>query len=126
MNLVQNYQKKKKKKRHPLYRHPPTLLVKSPSRTKTFACYSRGWHCNGFIYTCETCIFELDIQYCLISEIITHEGHKHQLLLSSTSNLQSCIACGARGNYVFQCTACEFALDFICATLPLSTMYKKH
>ena len=121
MNLVQNYPKKKKKI------DTRFIDTHSPSSQNHLVglrhlCYSSGWYCNGFIYTCETCIFELDIQYCLTLEIITHEGHEHQLLLSSTSNLQSCIACGARGNYVFQCTTCEFALDFICATLPLSTM----
>nr|XP_023929243.1 uncharacterized protein LOC112040586 [Quercus suber] len=115
-----------KKKRHPLHRHPLTLLAKSPRRSKTFVCYSCGWHCNGFIYTCDTCIFELDVQCSLTPDILTHEGHEHQLILSSTANLQSCTACGGRGNHVFRCTTCEFALDFKCATLPLSTMYKEH
>ena len=96
------------------------------SRTKTFVCYSCGWRCNGFVYTCETCIFELDVQCSLTLDILTHEGHEHQLILSSTANLQSCTACGGRGNHVFRCTTCEFALDFKCVTLPLSTMYKEH
>ncbi|KAK7817127.1 hypothetical protein CFP56_043250, partial [Quercus suber] len=43
-------------------------------------------HCNGFIYTCDTCIFELDVQCSLTPDILTHEGHEHQLILSSTAN----------------------------------------
>ncbi|KAF3969177.1 hypothetical protein CMV_007007 [Castanea mollissima] len=62
----------------------------------------------------------------LVPEILTHEGHKHRLILSYTSFEQSCSSCGDRRNLVFRCTSCEFAIDFKCATLPQTTRYKQH
>ncbi|KAK7850823.1 uncharacterized protein LOC112028474 [Quercus suber] len=109
-----------KKKWHPLHRHPLTLRNIS---TRCDACYQR---CNGFFYTCESCKFGLDVQCSLVPEILTHEGHEHRLILFSTSFEQSCSSCGDRRNLVFLCTTCEFALDFKCATLPHTTMYKQH
>ncbi|XP_030958580.1 uncharacterized protein LOC115980479 [Quercus lobata] len=82
--------------------------------------------CNGFLYTCQTCHVELDVQCSLLSDILIHEGHKHQLFLSFTGNEQSCSSCGSKIYFVFRCTTCEFALDFKCATLPQTTRYKQH
>uniref|UniRef100_A0A2N9I3A2 Phorbol-ester/DAG-type domain-containing protein n=1 Tax=Fagus sylvatica TaxID=28930 RepID=A0A2N9I3A2_FAGSY len=57
---------------------------------------------------------------------LPHKSHKHQLFLSSTSYRQSCSSCGSKEFSVFRCPTCEFALDFKCATLPLTTRYKQH
>ena len=40
--------------------------------------------------------------------------------------MQSCHNCDFEDCVVFHCTTCEFALDFKCATLPLTTSYKQH
>ncbi|XP_075658613.1 uncharacterized protein LOC142628388 [Castanea sativa] len=108
------------KKRNPLHQHPLTLRK---NLTRCDACYQR---CNGFFYDCDSCYFHLDVQCSLVLEILTHKGHKHQLILSYTSFEQSCSSCGAKRNLVFHCTSCEFALDFKCATLPQTTRYEQH
>ena len=111
------------KKRHLLHQSQLTLLPKIPFGNKCYAC---SQYCNGFVYTCTTCNFKIDVQCSLILEILTHEGHKHRLILSYTSFTQSCNSYGDRRNLVFRCTTCEFALDFKCVTLPQTTRHKQH
>ena len=113
-----------KKKRHPLHQHPLSLLPMKPS--KDFRCYACHHKCNGFTYSCETCRFRLDVQCSMISEILTHPGHDHALILSSVDSSQNCSCCDSRTYPIFRCTSCAFALDFRCATLPHSTRYKQH
>ncbi|KAK7840228.1 uncharacterized protein LOC112037946 [Quercus suber] len=114
------------KKQHPLHQHPLTLLQKSSRGSQSFGCDACGQYCNGFVYTCVPCYFEIDVQCSLISDIFTHKGHKHRLFLSYRGFNQSCSSCDNRRNLVFRCTSCEFALDFKCATLPQTTRYKQH
>ena len=111
------------KKQHSLHQHPLTLQKSSMSMFRCTACDQST---TGFRYACEPCQFKLDVQCSLVPEILTHEGHKHQLILSYTSFDQSCSSCGYERNLVFRCTTCEFALDFKCVTLPQTTMYKQH
>ena len=113
-----------KTKRHPLHQHPLSLLPMKPS--KDFRCYACHRKCNGFTYSCETCRFRLDVQCSMISEILTHPGHDHALILSSVDSSQNCSCCDSRTYPIFRCTSCAFALDFRCATLPHSTRYKQH
>ena len=115
-----------RKKWHPLYRHSLTLLPKSPYYSRPFWCIVYGLHCNGFTYNCDRWKFDLDVQCSLTLDILTHKGHQHRLLLSSTPYLQSCNSCGSERNQVFCCISCEFALDYKCATLPQTTRYKQY
>ena len=62
----------------------------------------------------------------LASDILTHKGHEHQLILSTKGYEQTCTSCNSETYYIFRCTICEFALDVKCATLPYTTTYKKH
>ena len=112
-----------KKKRHPLHQHPLTLLEVSHRRIECHAC---GQYFNGFTYNCEECNFHLDVHCSLISDILTHKSHEHQLFLSITSETQKCSCCDNLRQQVFRCTTCEFALDFKCASLPLFTRYEQH
>ena len=121
------------KKRHPVHGHPLTLLSKSPY--KSFDCHACKRTCNGFTYWCETCDWSflerwnwsfLDVHCSLISDILTHPGHDHQLILSSVKSEHNCSCCGFKISPIFCCTTCDFALDFKCATLPHTTRYKKH
>nr|XP_023903234.1 uncharacterized protein LOC112015105 [Quercus suber] len=112
--------------RHPLHQHPLTLLPQARNSRKWFWCDACWQCCNGFIYTCDVCWFELDVQCSLVEEFLTHPSHEHRLILSKTNYKQSCNSCGYRGNQVFSCTTCEFALDFKCVTLPHTTRYKQH
>ncbi|KAF3972456.1 hypothetical protein CMV_004052 [Castanea mollissima] len=113
-----------KKKQHPLHQHPLSLLPMKPS--KDFRCYACHRKCNGFTYSCETCRFRLDVQCSMISEILTHPGHDHTLILSGVESSQNCSCCDSRTYPIFRCTTCAFALDFRCATLPHSIRYKQH
>ena len=120
-------------KQHPLHQHPLTLLPKVPFRSKCFRCDACEQLCNGFTYRCEKCDFGLDVQCSLILDILSHKGHEHLLCLSTTSYSQNCSSCDFKSsplyyqNYqVLRCITCEFALDFKCATLPLTTRYKQH
>ena len=116
-----------RKKRHPLHQHVLTLFPKS---SDTFCCDACRRYCNGFKYSCETCpwyrILSLDVSCSLILDILTHPGHDHQLLLSSIKSPQNCSCCDSKTYPIFRCTTCEFALDFKCATLPLTARYKQH
>ncbi|KAF3944604.1 hypothetical protein CMV_028948 [Castanea mollissima] len=62
----------------------------------------------------------------LISDILTHPGHEHRLLLSSIESEHNCSCCDSKISPIFRCTTCEFALDFKCATLPQIARYKQH
>nr|XP_023894022.1 uncharacterized protein LOC112005960 [Quercus suber] len=123
------------KKKHLFHQHSLTLLPKAPNNRRMFwcsACSFLGYPgspdllCNGFSYNCKTCDFDLDVQCSLTLDTLTHKGHQHQLLLSSTNYLQSCSSCGSKSNQVFRCISCEFALDYKCAILPQTTRYKQH
>uniref|UniRef100_A0A2N9EUU7 Reverse transcriptase domain-containing protein n=1 Tax=Fagus sylvatica TaxID=28930 RepID=A0A2N9EUU7_FAGSY len=82
--------------------------------------------CNGFTHHCKTCNFDLDVQCSLMLDILTHEGHEHRLMLSNTPYRQTCNGCDSKRYNVFRCTTCGFALDFKCATLPLTARYEQH
>jgi hypothetical protein len=86
------------------------------------ACY---YITNGFTYRCDVCNFDLDVPCSLLSDMLTHVGHEHPLILSSTTNAEECSACNSKGK-IFRCTKCEFTLDFGCATLPHTVGYKQH
>lgn len=81
---------------------------------------------NGFNYSCVPCWFCLDIPCSLISDILTHPGHEHRLILSSIESGQNCSGCDSNIYPIFRCTTCAFALDFKCATLPHTTRYGQH
>ncbi|KAL4637054.1 hypothetical protein ACB092_03G053000 [Castanea dentata] len=136
-----------KKKRHPLHQHPLTLFPKAPYREKDFWCDAqhpltlfpkapyrkKDFWCyackrdgNGFHYSCEPCGFSLDIPCSLISDILTHPGHEHRLILSSIESEQNCSCCDSNTYPIFRCTTCAFAMDFKCATLPHTTRYGQH
>ena len=115
-----------RKKRHPLHRHPLKLLPKAPYRSNLFRCDACCQDCNGFTYHCEECSFDLDVQCSLMLDILIHKGHEHRLYLSNTRYEQNCSSCDFESFQVYRCITCEFALDFKCATLPLTARYRQH
>ena len=110
--------------KHPLHPHPLILFPFFPYLE--ISCYACKRVCNGFVYICLACWFILDVSCSLISDILTHQGHEHPLLLSSIESEQNCSCCDSKIYPIFRCTTCEFALDFKCATLPQTTKYKQH
>ena len=112
------------KKQHPFHQHHLTLKLRNRNPTLCDACRCK---CNGFMYNCVKCSIDLDVSCTLISEpnMLTHIGHKHPLIFSSTTNDEECSVCNSTGR-MFRCTKCEFTLDFRCATLPLTIKSKLH
>ena len=110
--------------KHPLHPHPLTLFPFFPFLE--ISCYACKRVCNGFVYICLACWFILDVSCSLISDILTHHGHEHPLLLSSIESEQNWSCCDSKIYPIFRCTTCEFALDFKCVTLPQTTKYKQH
>jgi hypothetical protein len=112
-----------KEKKHILHQHTLALLPDVPYAGGLFFCDACGRFRHGFTYRCDTCDFDMDVQCCSISKTLEHEGHQHSLFLPVISD-KNCSACdheyqigSIRG--IFVCTACDFALDFKCATLSL-------
>ena len=105
---------------------PLTLIPTKPG--EIFQCFFCKRGCNGFSYCRENSKRILDVQctLTLASDILTHKGHEHQLILSTTGYEQTCTSCNSGTHYIFRCTICEFALDLKCATLPYTTRYKQH
>ncbi|XP_059438984.1 uncharacterized protein LOC132171629 [Corylus avellana] len=114
-----------RKKSHPLHGHPLILLPKAPYSGECFSCNACQRKCNGFVYHCDKCQFDLDVQCSLMPDIFKHEGHEHQLILDSASNSEECSSCDSKG-IVFRCAHCVFSLNFKCATLPRTTKYRPH
>jgi hypothetical protein len=114
-----------RKKSHPLHRHSLILLPKTPYVGKNVGCDACERMCNGFVYHCDKCNFDLDVHCSLMPDIFNHEGHEHRLILFSVSNSEKCSSCDSKGK-IFRCAHCEFTLNFKCATLPLMTKYRPH
>lgn len=91
---------------------------------------------SGFKYKCREIgcndeePFQLDINCILIPECFTHKSHaEHPLFISLSYNNNNnnkiiCQGCkmGVRG-YHLQCTLCEFAICYKCATIPNGICY---
>ncbi|XP_062170553.1 uncharacterized protein LOC133876292 [Alnus glutinosa] len=88
-----------------------------------------GCRSNGFVYHCDKCNFDLDVQCSLRSDIMNHKGHDpHQLILSSTSNDEKCSSCDNDG-IIFCCASsddCKFTLDLRCVTLLAIIRYRSY
>jgi hypothetical protein len=113
-------------KRGLFHEHPLTLLSQDVNSNELFGCNSCGRGHDGFVYRCDECEDEFDVQCCLIPGILEHKGHEHSLYLVIRSSSEICNGCGIEG-VNFRCTHCdEFTLCFRCATLPLVARYKYH
>jgi hypothetical protein len=110
-----------RKKQHPLHPDPLTL----DEVFTFFVCNVCGRRCDGFRYYCKKCIFEVDVHCSLISDIFTHDGHEHPLILSRVPNRENCYCCDyEEKGEVFRCADCEFIVDFRCITLPRIVRYR--
>jgi hypothetical protein len=114
-----------KKISHPLHQHTLILLPEIPyGRDRMSGCDACDRTCNGFTYHCDKCNFDLDVHCSLIPDIINHDGHEHQLILSSTSYSEKCSSCDSNTKgLMFRCACCEFTLNFKCVTLPHTIRY---
>ena len=80
---------------------------------------------NGFTCKYSICNFELVVSCSLVPDTLTHVGHKHPLILYSTTLAELCSVCNYKMK-MFRCTECDFTLDFGCATLPTTIKYRQH
>ncbi|XP_041022394.1 uncharacterized protein LOC121263525 [Juglans microcarpa x Juglans regia] len=117
-----------RKKLHPLHDHPLTLLPnKFHEYDGVFWCAACDRRCNGFVYSCDSCHFKLDVPCSLIPKKVTHEGHEYPLFVTDRSPYvryrDSCNSCGERVPATIYCGDCGFKIGFCCATLPLTIKY---
>ncbi|XP_059455593.1 uncharacterized protein LOC132185818 [Corylus avellana] len=113
-----------KRKSHPLHQHPLVLHQQPSGRLHpTFICKACDRFCNGLTYHCDKCNFDLDVQCSFMPDKFNHDGHEHQLILSSASYSDKCSSCDVKRTTFFRCANCDFSLDFKCATLPRTIRY---
>lgn len=126
----------RKRRWHPLHRHPLTLkaddnmTVYSPHRARSgfYSCSMCTRFSSGFRYVCEkeNCHLEVDVRCVAIPEKLNHKCHPHPLFvcLMNTSSL-TCGSCRKESKIVLYCLQCpNYFMCFECATLPDKVLYK--
>ncbi|KAJ9537617.1 hypothetical protein OSB04_030350 [Centaurea solstitialis] len=97
--------------------HPNHMLfLVSISRGKRYhrcdGCFSDG---NTFMYKCETCKFDLDVNCAFLPNMIKHESHKHPLI-QVIDPKPFCKACDNQQSSIsYACKECDFQLCIYCA-----------
>ncbi|XP_010490816.1 PREDICTED: uncharacterized protein LOC104768511 [Camelina sativa] len=125
----------RRKIHHPIHPHMLTLGERTDIRDKPRLCSACPWLCTGgLIYECRNkeCDFQLHLQCASISEPLVHPSHTHSLFLTSKPEewQRKCSVCKksyhCSTNESFNCIEeeCDFALCFVCATLPQKVRYK--
>ncbi|ESQ50730.1 hypothetical protein EUTSA_v10022693mg [Eutrema salsugineum] len=126
---------------HALHNHP-LVLDPSPHQehlhrfTKCLVCSRRF---TGFTYKCckDGCEdesdkeFRVDVRCILVPDYFTHKSHEHPLFIpiSTGEAMIFCEGCKGRSAcYHLQCTSCDFAICYECATIPdkLHNKYDVH
>ncbi|EOA19948.1 hypothetical protein CARUB_v10000199mg [Capsella rubella] len=125
----------RRKMHHPIHPHMLTLTERIGIMNKPKLCSACPWLCTGgLIYECgnKGCDFQLHVQCASLSEPLVHPSHTHPLFLTSKPEewQRRCSVCKESNhcstNESFNCIeeACDFALCFVCATLPQKVRYK--
>ncbi|KAL8231987.1 hypothetical protein R6Q57_001765 [Mikania cordata] len=111
--------------------HPQhTLKLDKNEYSAQFKCRICHLFCNGFLYRCTPCRYNIDVNCAFIPEQITHEAHAHHLLtrVSVTLSKIECRACRVpieEGEIYFICSFCDFHLDCRCALILPKTIRHK-
>ncbi|PWA69166.1 zinc finger, PHD-type [Artemisia annua] len=110
--------------------HPLVLLPKAPYDFGLFKCDVCKLNCNGFVYSCVDCEYDVDASCAFIPEEITHQAHPNHLLkrVQSKPNIKSCRSCLCgfyRDEFSFSCDSCDFDLHPGCALLLQQTIRHK-
>ncbi|KAJ9548218.1 hypothetical protein OSB04_020761 [Centaurea solstitialis] len=108
---------------HPGHPQHPLLLLPNASHYNplgVFRCDVCNLHCNGFVYSCVDCRFDVDVNCAFIPDKIVHEAHPNHLIwrVQSRSNEKCCRSClrGFHKNgFSYSCPTCEFHLHPRCA-----------
>ncbi|KAD2806200.1 hypothetical protein E3N88_39577 [Mikania micrantha] len=118
------------------YSHPQhtRLILHSKCPRKffdVFDCHICGLPCNGFVYHCEECGYNIDVYCAFIHEEITHASHPNHLLsrVRKGETNYNCRICGSYiwdQDFTYSCKNCDnFHLHTWCALLiPETTRHK--
>lgn len=90
--------------------------------------------CNGFVYSCVKCSYNVDVTCALIRKKVSHKSHPNHLLsrVTKRKDKDSCRMCLSpftnSTEISFSCESCDFHLHPKCALLPetVRSKYDKH
>ncbi|KAL4379522.1 hypothetical protein GQ457_02G039840 [Hibiscus cannabinus] len=114
---------------HPYHReHPLILLTNLPPYYSSCACDFCHRTCQGFIYHCPTCKFDLDIKCASLPRcIVEAENHRHRFIHLMKPLSFICDACGIEGDrFPYLCTQCQVLVHEECRFLPNTIEIRDH
>ncbi|KAD2806134.1 hypothetical protein E3N88_39511 [Mikania micrantha] len=114
------------------YSHPQhtRLVLRSKSLDKffeVFYCDICSLPCNGFVYHCEECAYNIDVNCAFIPEEITHASHPNHLIsrVRQGEAYYDCRICGGyiwEEDFTYSCKNCDkFHIHPWCALLTPET-----
>ncbi|KAL7595679.1 hypothetical protein Lser_V15G30209 [Lactuca serriola] len=103
------------KLQHPLHPDHSLDLINTWVQKIYHRCNGCGSFGNTFLYRCETCKFNLDVNCAFLPNTIKHKSHKHPLMQVIDPE-PLCNACNMwSDNMSYACKDCNFILDMYCA-----------
>ncbi|CAL5430895.1 unnamed protein product [Camellia sinensis] len=115
--------------KHPMHpQHPLTLLSRrpielfvNPSSVQRSLCF------KSYVYGCEICGFDLELDNALRVHSIEHKSHEHPLSPLLSLALFTCDACGTKHQGIsYMCNTCSFWIHQDCASLPTTFKHGGH
>ncbi|XP_007029374.2 PREDICTED: uncharacterized protein LOC18599369 [Theobroma cacao] len=106
---------------HPYHReHSLILLTNLPPSYSSCVCDFCLKTCQGFVYHCPSCKFDLDIECAFLPLCITEpESHRHRFIHLMKALSFICDACGVKGDHhPYLCTVCQVIVHEECRFLP--------
>lgn len=104
---------------HPLHRGHALVLRAKPSPEMYTSCDACSKICNGFIYRCHPCNFDLDIICASLWRNIMDDGHQHVFIPLMKQIHFTCEACGEEGKCISSlCSICQLWIHRECADCP--------
>ncbi|XVE96055.1 hypothetical protein REPUB_Repub02eG0188400 [Reevesia pubescens] len=123
---------------HPLHTsHALAFLAKAPYVDREYECDFCGKDCFGFVYHCDECDFDLDVNCALLESTtqnfhkLQHSCHEHPLIFNEKFNKKKdayCMGCRKEllSGPIYRCLECEFDLHRECAELSLEINHPYH
>lgn len=103
------------KLQHPLHPNHSLDLINTCPQNLYDRCNGCGSFGNTFLYKCETCEFNLDVNCAFLPRTTKHESNKHPLM-QVIDYEPLCNACNMWCDHIsYACKACCFILAIYCA-----------